>query len=320
MSQSIECIKCGKKLPQAQFPHYFRQTTNGRMFICFKCIKDMPFASTIDYNRNLQNIPPVEIIRSIVRDKAIGRAINSLLLWGVINLVAWFFLGADMRMTLSKLSYHGSKFTVFIYGGAFIGGIMLLFGLFGAITRLSIVGWLDGLSLIGVGLWNLVHDFALIAALQPYGYTIKGSFAPWIILGTAQVGWGIKQLFRFSLFGLKPKAVDALKKSQGKERLQLLLKEPSDPEHGRLKFVITEKSYIFSTIFRDKQFNYTGWLLQDRVFCIADNISHFFEFNRREVAGAAYKKDHVKEFGIFRDITFYDEPSLNTFNEWTKIK
>lgn len=147
-------------------------------------------AHEVDYSLNLQELPEDRLLRSILLDKATTGAIRSLLIWGMINLGVWYMFYEDTMSTLSKIKTPPGTFDTFIYGGAVIGICMLVFGMLGAVTRSSIVGWLDGISLLVVGVWNICHDFGLADAVRPYGYTMKQPSTIWIMLGIGQLVWG----------------------------------------------------------------------------------------------------------------------------------
>ena len=275
-----------------------------------------------DYSHNLQELPEDRMLRAVVLEKAITRASGSLFVWGIINLCAWYFFREQQASLFDKINAPAGTFDTFIYGGAYIGGCMLAFGVFGAITRTSIVGWLDGLSLLGVGAWNIMHDFLLYDAVKPYGYTVKPIIV-FIMLGIGQLIWGGKQIFHFSCLGFKPSGVDSAAKAQAHKLLLQSLHLPASAATGRIKFaIITSQSF---PIYTTKTESFTMWLLPDRAVCLENSLKHFFEIDRAPLRGKQFKSmDSTAHFVklLFSDrntITrplLFDAEGIQALNAW----
>ncbi len=274
------------------------------------------FENTFDYAQNLQELPNSSVIKAIIIDNAISRAIGSLCVWGAINLGAWFYFKEDIMSTFGKINAPAGTFNTLIYGGAVIGICMIIFGVIGVATRSSIVGWLNGISLLVVGGWNVAHDFILIAALKPYGYTVDSSGPHfWIILGIAQLIWGGKQLFQFGAFGKRPTSIPPSAKVDAQEKLKQIMMSPASPDTGRLKFSISSQSFPF---FIQKTEEFTMWLLPERAYCLENGLNRFLEFERHELMNKQFSKQKVgisDIHGMVQNIVF-DESSLSAFNKW----
>ena len=293
----------------------------------------LPFASKVDYTKNLENLPKLNVLRALVFDRAINGAIISLILWGVINLGAWLFLSQQEDETLRNIRVLAppGTFDIYIYGGAIIGGAMLFFGLLGAATRTTIVGWLNGFSLVGVGIWNLVHDFALNDAVQPYGYTVDTSNPIWLVLGISQIIWGARELFKFHTLGAKPKGVSRAEKNFTRTKLAPILKAPASPAEGRLKFVLnTSQGFPF---FAQKTESFTMWLLPDSALCVEQSFGQCFEVERAPLKAKKLEAQVTKIKGkqVILPIDVQDQEgrdrklpldsaSIAALNEWLRVE
>jgi hypothetical protein len=196
---------------------------------------------------------------------------------------------------------------------------MLVFGVLGAVTRSSIVGWLDGIALLVVGGWNVVSDFLLADAIRPYGYTIKQPSTIWIYLGIGQLIWGGKQLFRFSNLGAKPRGIDSTAKAQARNKLQETLKAPASPQTGRIKLSITTTHYF---PYRVKTERFTMWLLPEKAYCLEDSLSWFFEIDRQAHQGRRFDGETVEVMdtnGSDRKLAL-DAASREAVNEWLRVE
>ena len=204
-------------------------------------------------------------IKAIAKDGAVKGAIGSLLAWGGINLGAWFLLGTENRNFLSSLPNPSDEINILIYGVAVIGAAMLLFAALGALTRASFTIVLDGLSLIGVGGWNIAYDFFANEVLRPYGYKIETPGTMWIILGVCQLVWGFRQFGHFKkIASWSDSKCDPIEFGQTKQSLSSLSKEAEDLEQGRIKASTTIKGPLGLGVF-DKTIQYFGWLSSDHL-------------------------------------------------------
>jgi hypothetical protein len=227
-------------------------------------------------------------IKAIAKDGAVKGAIGSLLAWGGINLGAWFLLGTETRNLLSSLPNPSDELTILIYGGAVIGAAMLLFAAIGALTRAAFTIFLDGLSLIGVGGWNLAHDFLANDALRPYGYKIESPGTMWIILGVCQLVWGFRQFGHFKKIASWSGAIcDPIEFGQTKQFLSSLSKEAEDLPKGRIKASTTIKGPLGLGVF-DKTIQYFGWLSSDRLYLVSVGMDDCISIEKEAATNAVY--------------------------------
>lgn len=88
-----------------------------------------------------------------------------------------------------------------LYGSLVLGAVMFVFGAVGFVTHASSTIVLDGLSMITVGVWNIIHDIVAEETLKAHGYNGLGadniSTGIWGLLGICQIVWGGRQLSRF---------------------------------------------------------------------------------------------------------------------------
>jgi hypothetical protein len=220
-------------------------------------------------------LPNAQVIRSIVYDTAINRATIVLLFWGLLNLGIWAVWGTKDVKFLLGLRNPGQDIYMLAYGGVFIGGIMLLFAIIGAISKHIIVGYLSGLSLIFVGLWNISHDFFTNEVLRPYGYHVKEFSIFWIMLGVAQLIWGFREMGTFSRLGAKPETIDDVEKNLAKAELKNIIKAPREPLGGKLAFTIQRRA-----LFLPQVDHYVMLLLPDRALCLHKGLHDYFEVDR----------------------------------------
>lgn len=280
-----------------------------------KKLHSLSFVSSIDYNQNVSELPEKHIIRAIMLDKAIPAASISLIAWGGINLVLWFLGHQETVEQLSKIPAPSGAFTFYIYGGCVIGLAMLAFGIFGQVTKNTLVGYLDGFALIAVGIWNGFYDLGLAGDLKPYGYHIEGwqgwnygGWTVWRVIGTIQIIWGVTQLSRFWRFGFQPRGINQAVKSVALTKLLEIVRSQVRPDIGRFKINI--RNNLFEPGVTGG--TYTVWLLPDKAFCLHDQLNDYFECDRRRLLKQQLTKgDHEV---LINGCAFRD------FNEWLRIE
>jgi hypothetical protein len=265
--------------------------------------------------------PSIELIKAVIHGSAIKGATTSLFIWGIVNLGAWFLLGGESRSTLLGLRDPSIGIYVLAYSGALIGGLILLFSLIGAVTNHSSIVLLDGLALLGVGLWNIIlGDLFAIAVLAPYGYTmdyLSWSTNLWRFLGLGQVTWGGRQIKRFFSIGSEHRRIDELQKNQTRKVLERFVKETPAPEAGHLELSIRSEGPIFGGEKR-----YSVQLLPEQAICIEKGLGDFFVIEKKTAPQWKWKIDKTVELvddaGNKKTVSF-KEPSLKAVENWTSI-
>jgi len=192
------------------------------------------------------------------------------------------------------------------------------------------VGWLNGIALIGLGLWNLTNNFLLSDAVQPYGYTVSDPSPIWIILGIAQIVWGGKEIYRFSTLGPKPAGIARDEKKAARAKLAVTVKAPASPESGRLKFALTtSQGFPFGA---QKTEHFTMWLLPERAFCLENGFRDYFEIERAPLRGKTFNLrtrnakgkqivppiETADKTGKVRKLPL-DSASIEAVNEWLRV-
>ena len=243
--------------------------------------------------KNVNQISNITLsaIKVISKNGAVKDAIGSLVIWGAINLGAWFLLGREDLHILEGISNPSTDIKIVFYGGAIIGSIMLAFAALGAITMATFTVLLDGISLVGVGAWNLIHDIFANSALKPYGYFIQGNKSPiWYILGVSQLVWGFRQFGHFnrvsswSEASCPPSELDNAKNS-----LKALSKEPENIEHGRLGAAMTHKGFLFG----NKTVQYFGWFSGEHLIFMSTGMNDYILLTKADVSKATFGKKGI---------------------------
>jgi hypothetical protein len=239
-----------------------------------------------DYTQNARELPEKRIINTILRDKLIPTASESLLVWGSINLLMWFVQYGKIVELFTKIDAVFGTFTFIIYGGGVIAVIMLFFGILGWVTKSSLVGYLNGIALVGVGLWNLHFDDALVNAVRLNGYNlVEKGFNLFAILGLTQCIWGLLQIYRYWRFGFQSRGINKKVKDDALAKLREITQSPAKPDAGRFKLTIPT-SLLQSLILGIRQGGtYTVWLLPYKACCLHDKLDDYFEYDRRAIAG-----------------------------------
>jgi hypothetical protein len=241
---------------------------------------------------NEENLPS---IRAIARYSAIQRSIWSLASWGCINIAAWWFIFADdWRTLLGKLGNPGGPGIYFLsYAGLIIGCVMLVFAAIGILSRLRFIIALDGLSLIGIGIWNLIsgpleEDWLL----SPHGYHLMdGPEKVWILLGISQILWGISRISSFNRVR-KWYCSDAnsqeLNELRGK--LHSFVQLPENAKTCVLKACITTGWIPFL----ERKVHYTGRLLDKKIIFISNRLDDCLETKQEAMHTAIFSEFSVK--------------------------
>lgn len=230
---------------------------------------------------------PLAAIRSISKNGAVRGAVGSLVAWGAINLLACYFLGRDNVDLLNTLSNPSVEVKIVVYGGAIIGATMLSFAIIGAITGAALTILLDGLSLIGVGGWNLIHDVFANAALKPYGYHIQGNSSPiWYILGISQLVWGFRQIGHFEMVSSwANRECGAAELAEARKALVIHGKEAESYEKGILKAATVINGPLGLSMM-SKTIQYFGWLKDDGLVLVSTGLNEFLTVTKENASKA----------------------------------
>ena len=242
-------------------------------------------------------------IRQIAREGAVKSSSRSLLAWGAINLAAWLIFGGQNGDFLSNLSDSDPNIHILMYGGLFIGAAMLFFGLVGAASGLSLTILLDGLSLFGVGLWNVGQDFFAMSALQPYGYTIEKPGVFWIILGMCQIMWGCREIKRFTRMSAWDTAgVPEAEKETIKGAIAALVQKPEDITAGRVKGSITIRRPL-GLDFLSRTDLYSGQIDTENGVFISQRQDDCFALSRKSLTEGSFGQNGTVTLTLDEDQT-----------------
>ncbi len=269
---------------------------------------DDPYLTPLHFVSN-NDTPSITLsaIEVITKNGAVKGAIISLSVWGTINLGAWYILGRNNLDFLAKINNPSPDLQIVFYGSAIIGLIMLLFAAIGVITRAAFTISLNGLSLIGVGVWNLIFDEFANSSLRPYGYIINSDTSTiWYVLGVSQLVWGFRQLARFDMVSLWANAkCSSSEVVSTKKYLTSLMKESERFEHGRIKAYRNNIQYV-------------GWFSGENIMLVSTSMNDFVLITKEIALNATFKANG--KMGITTDrgyVTLWlDEPSLLEIKDW----
>lgn len=223
-------------------------------------------------------------IQSVAKDGKVLGAAGSLALWGVINIGAWFLLGSENREFLTRITTNISDDIFFlIYGGLILGALMFAFAVIGFFTRISATIILDGLSLMAIGVFNIIHDFVAVSALRPYGYTIEKPNTMWIIFGACQLVWGYRQLSSFGrMTSWTPSRLPSMEMKELKKHLKKFVGMAESIDSKIVKASITLQG-PFGMDFMSQTTYYTGIMIHDSIRMISNNLDDCFIIHRPEL-------------------------------------
>ncbi len=259
-------------------------------------------------------------IQSVTRDASVQGAVGSLAAWGAINVGAWFLLGVENREFLSRLTSNPTGGIYFLlYGGLILGMVMFVFAALGFTTRTSAAIFLDGLSLLAVGVWNIIHDFVAIVALRPYGYTVEKPSTIWIMLGICQVVWGFRQFSSFGRIGSwSPAHMDSSGLQELKKLLRHFVEMAEQTDNRIIKASITSKGPLgFDFMSRTTQ--YTGRLLDDFALMVSAKLDDCFAIDRKGMSNASFSDSGILKVEVEGDTKemAINTPSIILLKKWS---
>jgi hypothetical protein len=227
-------------------------------------------------------------IQAVARDGSVQGAVISLMTWGFINVGAWFILGTESREFISKLASNpAGDIYILLYGGLFLGSVILTFAVVGYITRISATIFLDSLSLFAVGIWNIMHDIIAAAALRPYGYAIVKSSTIWVMLGVCQLVWGARQFLSFwRIKSWSPAHIDRSELQDLKNQLQQFVNMAENFNDEIVKMTITVKGPLGLGFLSQKK-QYTGRLLDDSALMISSKLDDYLMIPRKAMENSS---------------------------------
>ena len=264
-----------------------KEIKNGLAIITAERRATESAAATAAFVRNAAELPADAALRAALVQSVVRGALASLLAWGALNSGMWSFARQGMVEMMEKVNAPPGRFDLFLYGGAALSAFMVAAGLLGAVWRSWHIALVDGVVLIIIGAWNVLHDIMLSSALEPYGYRLNlsgGMSTIWIMVGIGQVVWGVKRLLNLGRIGASPKGLDRASVAEAGRKLMEMLQAPAQSADGRLKLSITKQEMF--PIVREVTRQYTMWLLPDRAYCLESDLSGFADFPRKNSRGA----------------------------------
>jgi zinc-ribbon domain len=230
-------------------------------------------------------------IQSLVKQGLTTRSIRSLATWAAINVAIWLVYGQTIRQKLTPMlngpGTHATAQYVVIWGLLAIGLLTGVLALLAFVWRTPAGILFNGISLIGIGIWNVEYDSLLRQALIGTQYHANSHNAGlWVILGICQLSWGVGRLWTFfRVAEWVPQELAGPEQAALESGLRAFVTLPVSPEHGIV-------SVAWRSMGAGKR--YTGKLLDDEAVFVSCRLEDVYVVNRRSPAG-------LKKFVINRE-------------------
>lgn len=265
-----------------------------------------------DKNKSIFTISkiPMKTINEVVKLIASRKAINSLILWGVINLILWLLLGGEFTKEPFG-EYHPNMLDYLLYyTSLFLGLMMISISLYFTLSKTQLIILLDGVFLIIIGIWNIL--FRYIAIIGGYNFKEISSF--WNVLGVAQLIWGINRIKFGKYIGFDTITLDKSKIDEAEKIIKNFINMGPVPGDGHFKFSIPLRFFNL-----DKSGDYLIYIKDDNAICIKSDISLYFLLSKKDKDKWKLKKNNsIKLIDINRSSwkVVFEEISYNYFKSW----
>ncbi|MBN1506062.1 MAG: HEAT repeat domain-containing protein [Sedimentisphaerales bacterium] len=252
-------------------------------------------------------------IRTVVWNTAAQGASRWLAAWGAINVGAWFLLGSESRELLRGLLSPSDTRYLLLHGGLILGVAMLAFAGVGLAARFRSVIFLNGLTLIAAGLWNVTSDFIAVSALQSYSYAIVTPGAMWILIGICQVVWGVRQLVTFTrMAGWSVPRLSRRDPGDMKKTLRRVVAMADDPQGGLITACVTRKGLLGLDI-TPRTAEYKGVLSADMAIMVSLGLDDCVALTRQDANEAAFSPNGIVAVQAERDLVELSVTPLSMF-------
>ena len=228
----------------------------------------------------------VPAVRAAVVARRVWVSILSLLAWGLVNGLVWHFAHEETRGLLAEGTTSPVVRLLLGYGVLGIAAAMVLFALYGAVTRHVRAVVLGAVAVILVGLWNIFIPLLILGALTEPGVPSVpdvGSMA----LGAIQLIWGVQE-YRKYLFlcswSAEAKSARPEEKWRVKHVLKAFLKGDEDFFAGRIRAVGKERQFLSAAVKR----GYRGQLFEESGVLVSRHLKDMICFTKGQAAGAIY--------------------------------
>lgn len=258
-------------------------------------------------------------IRANVRAKKIWVAAGWLLLWGVVNLLV-YLADRDMRKKLlGEISNPSVFLYILLYGVGVIAWFMIISSVFGIATGHPYTILMDGLVIVFVGAWNVLHPFLLAIALKEHGYRLEGYYVN--IIGIAQIFCGLRELRRYQFIRAWASEIAGTTiehRTQVKKLLKAFVKLDEDHAQQRLRAVYRDRSFLSFGVTKGMR----GMILDDDVILVSKRLDDCFCFTRAECGVGKYNDRGMAKIRTAegtRQFTFGPVSAL-LFKSWAGIE
>jgi len=225
-------------------------------------------------------------IRAVVLSRKILGSVCSLFLWGAVNL-GLCVLNWEENAKLLEEATNPSVFAyILCYGVAGIGVTMLCFAAFGAITRHPRTILLGAVSVILVGIWNILLPWVIALALGGGGAAAAGA-APAAVIGLIQIAWGIREYRKhlaIAAWSAEAESVSPGQRKDVKKRLSAFVKTDEDFFAGRIRAIVRDGGFLSAGV----KNGYRGQLLDEQAVIVCKDLGDCFCVSRHEAQIAHY--------------------------------
>jgi hypothetical protein len=255
---------------------------------------------------------------AVVRRKLTLLSSFSLLIWGSVNCVTWYYLGEDTRKLLLEIHNPSDGVFYLLYGTLAFASFQLAGAVFGFVTRLSGAMLWDAAALLMVGGSNLLDLFITPDILRPYGLEVKGTPNQFfLMMGVCQIVWAFRQCGVFMRISEVPvvRIDDATRKQFAEAINAFLSTKPENAGDDVLFATVPERGLVFWT--EATHVPYRGVLLGDRALFISSKSNNCISIPRAAIAEFPVTAGSITYKGAK---VFIADPFMKRFKEWVDSK
>jgi len=225
-------------------------------------------------------------IWAVVIRRKVWWAIGWLLFWGLFNLVPSLMYLEENLEYLRGFSSPPVLLYILVLGVPAIGAGMILFGIHGAVTLRPQTIRMEGLTIIGAGIWNIASLVLTIVILRKYGVEMENTSTPGII-GAFQIIYGARELRKYAaISGRIPEA--ATVEPQEQDRIKGILKSFAKTDEDffdtRIKLFAFDRTFLSS----GGRKGFRGQLLDDVAILVAKGLDDCLVIPRETFQAAPY--------------------------------
>ena len=181
-------------------------------------------------------------VRAVVLGRKVWLSVGFLAFWGLVNVLIWL---AD-RQTLEEGGIDPWALPPFefvlIHGVGIIGGVMLLFGLYGALSQTPKTMLLSAVSILFVSGWNFAVPLVLLASRRAEPDVLYA-----FVLAAVQLGVGLQEMRRYRRTTHWLEEVGAVTPEQHRAERRFLkrfVRLDESFEEGRVRVGVRDRTFL----------------------------------------------------------------------------